>query len=205
MTRRMRPQTALRGVVALVAVTALVLTGCRSDDTGGDGTEAPDDGQAADDGGTDDGGTDDGGGDEERPLGVSEVAETQTFPNGVELTVHRVRVEPDGIFVDLEAFNGLDDVVFLAALEDVFLTDDTGRRYAYQPPEDNAALEIGSGATLEGSVAFSGRIAPDASTLELQFNYREDDGEPLTPPDHQHAELTDAPSFSFSGLPLPSA
>lgn len=200
--------------LSLAIAAALALSGCRSDDadpgtdrspadaTDQDGTAgvvdgAPDlvDGEAEGDGEPE-------GGDEASSLGEIAVDETRTHPNGVELTIHAMRVEPDAIFLDIEAFNGAPFEVVLAPFELVSIVDDTGKPYRYEPPEGNEDLLVEPSGTLEGSIAFIGRVGSDASSVTVQFNHDED-GEPRSPADRENASFSDGPSFEFVDLPLP--
>ncbi|WP_052668977.1 hypothetical protein [Nitriliruptor alkaliphilus] len=211
-----------RAFLAAGVLISSVLVGCGSDDDARGGSddqveadvEATDaDGQDQGDGAADDGagadGLDNDGTDDDSDgdvvadrLGEVSIDQTQSHPNGVEVTVHSLRVEQDAIFVDIEAFNGAPFEVLLAALDLATVVDDTGREYRYEPPEDNEALEIEPNGTLEGSIAFIGRVGPDASSVTLRFNYSKQ-GEALQPADAQNADFADAPSFEFADLPLP--
>lgn len=193
-----------------------VLAGCGSDDDAANGTddqvgadtdatdvdaEDPSDGTAGE-GAADDDAADGGG--EASPLGEVTIDQTQTHPNGVELTVRSLRVEQNAIFVDIEAFNGAPFDILLAPFELAIVVDDTDKRYRYEPPEDNDALNIEPNGTLEGSIAFIGRVGADASSVTVQFNH-DQDGEPRRPADAEDAHRADAPSFEFADLPLPGA
>ncbi|WP_157042087.1 hypothetical protein [Nitriliruptor alkaliphilus] len=206
----------MRHAMALAAAAALGLAGCSSDD--GPEPDPPVTDDAGDDGADVDGadvdGADDTGdtGDDngeagqtaEDRLGEVAIDQSQTHPNGVELTIHSLRVEPNAIFLDIEAFNGASFEILLAAFDQILLTDDTGRSYRFEPPEGNEGLAIEQTGTLEGALAFIGRLAPEASTVTVQFNH-DNDGEPLQPADADNPNLADAPSFEFADLPLPNS
>jgi hypothetical protein len=222
-----------RTVLVAAALASSILVGCGSDDGAEDGTDEqvdgdvdatdadaqdPDDGDDdGDDGGTGNGGTDggtDGDGDDDDAddgdddgaashLGEVEIDQTQTHTNGVEVNLRSIRVDQDAIYLDIEAFNPTTFRVILAALTEMSVADDTGREYAYRPPEDNSSLEIQSGETLEGTIAFAGRMSPDATSLRVRINY--DGDRPRQPSDADNARIADAPSFEFADLPLPSS
>ncbi|WP_157042086.1 hypothetical protein [Nitriliruptor alkaliphilus] len=201
--------------VALAIAASLALSGCRADDDQPtddradqqadddvDATDADGRDPDADDGSPADVDADDGG--DASPLGEVTIDQTQTHPNGVELTIRAIRVEQNAIFLDIEAFNGAPFDILLTPFELASIVDDTGKRYRYEPPEDNDALLIEPSGTLEGSIAFIGRVGTDASSVTVQFNH-DQDGEPRSPADRDNADFSDAPSFEFADLPLPGA
>lgn len=213
--------TTQRQTLAATLAAALLLVGCGTDDdpvatdaaVDADAGDAGADGDAdatddpVDDVGTeeasagDDEAADDGAEGAADRTGTVSVDRSETHANGVELTIAALRVEQDAIHVDVEAFNAAPFEIFLAAFDQVDLIDDTGRTYNYRPPEDNPGLEIDSGGTLEGTLAFLGRLTDGATSVTVRFNYNGD--EELEPSDGEHADMSSAPAFEFSDLPLP--
>jgi hypothetical protein len=142
----------------------------------------------------------DANGQETGRLGTVEVDETREHPTNTEVTVTEVEVEPNAVYVSLEAFNGSSEEVSLAFDEDIFirlLVDD--RRLTFRPPEDNPSLEIPPGGELSARLAFSGRVGAEADTIDLLLNWG-DEG-----PLNLDGEVGGSPSFEFRDLPLPDA
>jgi hypothetical protein len=64
------------------------------------------------------------------------VDETREHPTNTEVTVTQVEVEPNAVYVSLEAFNGSSEEIALAFDEDIFIRLLVGdRRLTYRPPE----------------------------------------------------------------------
>ena len=100
------------------------------------------------------------------PVVVPTVAE---HPGGVRVEIASIVFDDTSSSAKLIVTNSTADAVALAALP-TFLEEDGGSRYPLVAPTDNPQLTLEAGTSLEGTFAFSGRIADSASQVSLVFN-----------------------------------
>lgn len=98
-------------------------------------------------------------------------------PMGVVFRVGQVRFEPLSVAIDVNVVNRHPEAtpVRLGAssiLESSRLTlvDDAGREYYISTEQDDTALEVPGGETLDATLTFVGAVPPEAKTLTLTFN-----------------------------------
>lgn len=116
---------------------------------------------------------------------------------GVSVKVKSISAEGNGIYVDIEAFNGSDtDVVLADARRLTRLFSGRDQEFDWQPPDGFTALELPVGAELEARLGFLGRLTEDDGPLLLQLGWSDDDT-------RTDAVLRTYPSFEFRDLPLP--
>lgn len=126
--------------------------------------------------------------------------EVARHPAGVTVRVEALTLASDGITLDVAVTNGATEEAVLAAEPSwVSMVDDTGTDLAFEPPDGNARLAVAAGDELTGTLAFSGTPSPDATGVDVRFNWV--DGDPWND-DEQVAGIV---SFAFDGLPLPGA
>lgn len=126
--------------------------------------------------------------------------EVARHPAGVTMRIDALTLASDGITLDVAVTNGATEEAVLAAEPSwVSMVDDTGTELAFEPPEGNAKLTVAAGDELTGTLAFSGTPSPDATSVDVRFNWV--DGQPWND-DEQVAGIV---SFAFDGLRLPGA
>lgn len=106
-----------------------------------------------------------------------EVQGAADHPSGVRVELATIVFSNDGITGDLVVVNGGGAAVALAALP-TYLIDDTGDVYPLVAPSNNLRLTLDAGTTIEGTFAFSGRIADSATQIALVFNGGGSTGDP---------------------------
>jgi hypothetical protein len=131
---------------------------------------------------------------------------SQQHPNGVVIEIRGVRFEGGRILVDGELRNEGDvDAVFPVTTEPdrLRLLDDRGGMYEYVHPDDEAneedtAIELPAGETIEGPLGFIGPVDEEATSLRLVANVQDpDDFEP----DRRERD-TDRPGFVLDEIGL---
>jgi outer membrane protein OmpA-like peptidoglycan-associated protein len=90
-------------------------------------------------------------------------------PTGIRVELAAIAFSDDGISATLTVANTGSDAVALAALP-TYLVDDSNKSYPLVAPTDNPQLTVPSGSSIEGTFAFSGRIANTATQVSLAFN-----------------------------------
>ena len=90
-------------------------------------------------------------------------------PSGVRVELAAIVFSDDGISAELVVVNSGSAAVALAALP-TYLIDDTDHVYPLVAPSNNPRLTLDAGTTIEGTFAFSGRIANQATQITLAFN-----------------------------------
>jgi hypothetical protein len=119
-----------------------------------------------------------------QPSGGSTITTTEAAPapavitvnkqvnhaNGSVLRVGSLSLEEDRMVADLSCTNGYKFPIRLNNASDMVLTDDKGNRYNLLAPPHNEDVEIAAGSTLKGKFVFMGRLAPDATSLQLVCN-----------------------------------
>ncbi len=100
------------------------------------------------------------------PIGVQAAAD---HPNGVRVELASMVFSSNGISAGLVVTNGGSHRVALAALP-TYLVDDHNNLHPLVAPADNPQLTLDPGASIEGTFAFSGRVADTATQISLTFN-----------------------------------
>ena len=100
------------------------------------------------------------------PLSIQGVAAA-----GVTVRVKAIEIGADAPVLDVSISfaNRITDTTMLA-LADTFLQDESGARLHIKRPDNNRAMTIREGETLDGQLVFMGAVAPTARKLKLVFN-----------------------------------
>lgn len=120
--------------------------------------------------------------------------QTVNHPNGSQVRLVGFEFADNGISASVEVINNHDSAIGLDKVGDTYVEDDLGNRYPVLPPDDNLELTIAQGEGLQGSLVFSGRINPAATTLRLMV--QEGGGA------SDDNRFTDSPTFVFEPVPL---
>lgn len=116
----------------------------------------------------------------------------------VTVEVTGVEIHDRAIYVTIKAISRDEtDLSLAAASRSVFLVDDRGNLYPWQPPNENSNLGMSLGDELTARLGFIGPIDEEAESLTFFMNY---DG----PERAINLDLNaPAPSFKFEDLPIP--
>lgn len=104
----------------------------------------------------------------------------QTHPNGSTLRLTQLVFADNSITVTLAVTNGYRSEIRLNANHDMVLLDNLGNQYNLVEPPENAAIRLDRGMVLKGDFVFSGRIAPNATSLTLVTNRTTGGSEPTS-------------------------
>lgn len=107
------------------------------------------------------------------------MASTVEHPAGVRIDVAGAAFSDTGTEVGVVISNDRADTVALAA-EATLILDDLDNRYPLVPLPDNPRLVVEANTVVEATLAFSGRIADEASEISLIFNAGLSDSDPET-------------------------
>jgi hypothetical protein len=189
-------------LVVLPAILVLGLAGCDREDTTGSDPSAVDAAADGDAAAPPDGPpTSDGvaSAPETHLQGQVDIDAEQTHASGVVFRLVAIEADGDGVYADVEVFNGSPRDVFIAREPPVLLVEG-GPQLSFRPVEDNPQLELPSGSQLTARFGFLGRLTDPDARLELQINHYA--GQPIDPrPDG----ATSIPHFRFEDLPVPGA
>ncbi len=94
---------------------------------------------------------------------------TDEHPNGVVFAVDALRVQERGIVVDARLANRAPFPVELGD-DPMWLVDDVGYAYRFQPSWQNPRVAVASGVTVSGQWAFVGVVPPEATVFTLVSN-----------------------------------
>jgi hypothetical protein len=111
------------------------------------------------------------------PLMVPSVAE---HPSGLRVELVAIAFQSDSSTAELLVPNFTSDQVALAAFP-TYLKDDRNNRYPLVAPTGNPQLVLDSGTSLEGTFAFSGRVADSAGQISLVLNSGGSADDPTSP------------------------
>lgn len=116
----------------------------------------------------------------------------------VTVEVTGVEIHDRAVYVMIKAISRDESDLSLAVgSRSVFLVDDRGNLYPWQPPNENSNLRMSLGDELTARLGFIGPIDEDAESLTFFMNY---DG----PERAINLDLNaPAPSFKFEDLPIP--
>jgi outer membrane protein OmpA-like peptidoglycan-associated protein len=90
-----------------------------------------------------------------------------SVPAGVELTVDRIELVPEGYQVNVVAENRSGSIVALNQSDGLSLRDNRGHIYRFQPPSGNRTVLIPPNGWLEGKFLFQGQPSPLAEYVVL--------------------------------------
>jgi outer membrane protein OmpA-like peptidoglycan-associated protein len=90
-----------------------------------------------------------------------------SVPAGVELTVNRIELVPEGYQVNVVAENRSDSMIALNQSDGLTLRDSRGHIYRFQPPSGNRTVLIPPNGWLEGKFLFQGQPSPLAEYVVL--------------------------------------
>ncbi|MBB4935376.1 hypothetical protein F4561_006270 [Lipingzhangella halophila] len=178
---------ARRFLVTCVVTPLLVLggTSCGLVDGGGDGA-AETDSQPVDEGGDEGQGAGEDGAQEDSegensggPLGDRNLDIDIRHPNGTSLTVSKLTFEGNDIMIDFEVINsGRDEIRFHRGNHSgsrLRLVDSEGQEYNFVEDEETEKIELGSGESISGTLAFLGPLHGEPSEIYLVTNHRDND------------------------------
>jgi len=179
MTRRVLPRA-----LALALALPLALGACSGDD--GAGSESAN-------------GTQVESGDQDRSLGRVDASAEDRHPNGAHLRVSSVELRERSVAVDVSLVNGHTQEIRLNG-RGLWLVDEQGNAYAFDEPQQNANLTVGSGEELTGTLVFLGSVADDAGSLTLKTNRHNPEDNIDT---SSRGRNDTNPEFLLEGLQLP--
>jgi hypothetical protein len=144
--------------------------GAATEDASGDETEGTSELRSTD--ASADGATEEPGREEAWPDPIAVDASGRT---GAGFVIELFELRADGSTIDVETrvTNGMQTEARLNARmsnELTALVDDLDNRYPLVPPEDDEGLTIGAGEVVEGTLAFVGPLAPEATSVSLAVN-----------------------------------
>lgn len=133
---------------------------------------------------------------------VTAVLTSQTgsdrHPCGATFDVMGVQKREKSIAVAFQAINGHSEVISLNT-RGAWLVDNVGNIYKFQPPAQNGALKIPSGAKMTGTMVFLGDLAPEATSVTLRVNVSEPEAKHDVDPSKRNSRDTN-PKFEIVNL-----
>lgn len=93
-------------------------------------------------------------------------------PNGTQMRISGIQLGSDYTAVRMAVTNGFRNAIQLNGSRNMLLIDNLGGRYFVAAPPENPQLNVAPGTTLEGTMNFMGRLAPNATSATLVTNER---------------------------------